>query len=74
MTEIQGKSIFVRVIARFDLARVRVIGSQLCLSIFMREEITVAMEPCGGWRGGVGGGLYMKLDFSQKFIGSLAPI
>ena len=48
MTEIQGKSIFVRVIARFDLARVRVIGSQLCLSIFMREEITVAMEPCGG--------------------------
>ena len=29
MTEIQGKLIFVRVIARFDLARVRVIGSQL---------------------------------------------
>ena len=64
MTEIQGKSIFVRVIARFDLARVRVIGSQLCLSIFMREEITVAMEPRGGWPGGVGGGLYMKLVFS----------
>ena len=74
MTEIQGKSIFVRVIARFDLARVRVIGSQLYLSIFMREEITVAMEPCRGWREGVEGALYMKLDFSQKLIGSLAPI
>ena len=29
MTEIQGKSIFVRVSARFELARVRVIGSRL---------------------------------------------
>ena len=29
MTEIQGKSILVRVSARFDLARVRVIGSRL---------------------------------------------
>ena len=29
MTEIQGKSILVRVSARFELARVRVIGSQL---------------------------------------------
>ena len=29
MTEIQGKSILVRVRARFKLARVRVIGSQL---------------------------------------------
>ena len=29
MTEIQGKSILVRVRARFELARVRVIGSQL---------------------------------------------
>ena len=28
MTEIQGKSILVRVSARFELARVRVIGSQ----------------------------------------------
>ena len=42
--------------------------------IFRREKITVAMEPCRGWRGGVGGGLHMKLDFSQKLIGSLAPI
>ena len=31
MTEIQGKSILVRVSARFKLARVRVIGSQLYL-------------------------------------------
>ena len=29
MTEIQGKSVLVRVCARFELARVRVIGSQL---------------------------------------------
>ena len=29
MTEIQGKSILVRVSARFELARARVIGSQL---------------------------------------------
>ena len=29
MTEIQGKSLLVRVSARFELARVRVIGSQL---------------------------------------------
>ena len=31
MAEIQGKSILVRVSARFELARVRVIGSQLYL-------------------------------------------
>ena len=29
MTEIQGKSILVRVSARFQLARVRVVGSRL---------------------------------------------
>ena len=29
MTEIQGKSILVRVSARFELTRIRVIGSQL---------------------------------------------
>ena len=33
MTEIQGKSILVRVSARFELARVRVIGSRLYLLI-----------------------------------------
>ena len=31
MTEIQGKSILVRVSVRFELARVRVIGSRLYL-------------------------------------------
>ena len=31
MTEIQGKSILVRASARFELVRVRVIGSQLYL-------------------------------------------
>ena len=31
MTEIQGKSILVRVSVRFELARVRVIGSRLCI-------------------------------------------
>ena len=31
MAEIQGKSILVRVSARFELARVRVIGSRLYL-------------------------------------------
>ena len=30
MAEIQWKSILVRVSARFELVRVRVIGSQLC--------------------------------------------
>ena len=35
MTEIQGKSILVRVSARFELARVRVIGSRL---YFFRME------------------------------------
>ena len=34
MTEIQGKSILVRVSARFELARVRVIGSQLYYILF----------------------------------------
>ena len=33
MTEIQGKSILVRVSARFELVRVRVIGSQLYFSL-----------------------------------------
>ena len=32
MAEIQGKSILVQVSARFELARVRVIGSQLYFS------------------------------------------
>ena len=32
-TEIQGKSILVRVSARFEIARVRVIGSQLYYSV-----------------------------------------
>ena len=32
MTEMQGKSILVRVSARFELARVRVVGSRLYLS------------------------------------------
>ena len=34
MKEIQGKSIFVRLSARFELARVRVIGSRLYKFIF----------------------------------------
>ena len=33
MTEIQGKSILVRVSARFELARVRVVGSQLYIDL-----------------------------------------
>ena len=37
MTEIQGKSILVRVSARFELARVRVIGSRLSLFKFIRS-------------------------------------
>ena len=35
MTEIQGKSILVRVSARFELTRVRVIGSQLYFGQFL---------------------------------------
>ena len=35
MTEIQGKSILVRVSARFELARVRVIESQLYLMLLL---------------------------------------
>ena len=38
MTEIQGKSILVRVSARFELARVRVIGSQLYISEFTQQD------------------------------------
>ena len=38
MTEIQGKSILVRVSARFDLARVRVIGSQLYISEATQQD------------------------------------
>ena len=38
MTEIQGKSILVRVSARFELARVRVIGSQLYISPRLGES------------------------------------
>ena len=37
MTEIQGKSILVRVNARFELARVPVIGSQLHVSVSDRR-------------------------------------
>ena len=36
MMEIQGKSILVRVSARFELARVRVIGSRLYISLRYR--------------------------------------
>ena len=35
MTEIQGKSILVRVSTRFELARVRVIGSRLYILQYM---------------------------------------
>ena len=35
MTEIQGKSILVRVSARFELARVRIIGSRLYILKYM---------------------------------------
>ena len=35
MTEIQGKSILVRVSARFELARVRVIGSRLYFGLLV---------------------------------------
>ena len=40
MTEIQGKSILVRVRVRIELARVRVIGTEflsLCTAAFMPE-------------------------------------
>ena len=36
MTEIQGKSILVRVSARFKLARVQVIGSRLYITLFQK--------------------------------------
>ena len=40
MTEIQGKSILVRVSARFELARAQVIGSQLYLAAsFKKQEL-----------------------------------
>ena len=42
MTKIQGKSILVRVSARFELAMVRVIGSQLWLIMFRRGRLRKA--------------------------------
>ena len=42
MTKIQGKSILVRVSARFELAMVRVIGSQLWLIMFRRRRLRKA--------------------------------
>ena len=65
MTEIQRKSILVRVSARFELARVRVIESQLYNATNLFDRITVGFSlsipfkdfkchSAGG--GGVGGG------------------
>ena len=50
MTEIQGKSILVRVSARFELARVRVIGSRMYMfhldmfvnALFTRYQMPVS--------------------------------
>ena len=40
MTEIHGKSILVQVSARFELARVRVIGSRLYIAVeFIKKAI-----------------------------------
>ena len=39
MTEIQGKSILVRVSARFELVRVRVIGSQLYIFLVSAYDV-----------------------------------
>ena len=41
MTEIQGKSILVRVSARFELARVRVIGSRLYYRLKFRLVLSL---------------------------------
>ena len=46
MTEIQGKSILVRVNARFELARVQVIGSQL----YMVQKGILKLSEQGGFR------------------------
>ena len=45
MTEIQGKSILVRVSARFELARVRVIGSRLYLLILEMVILLIISYP-----------------------------
>ena len=44
MTEIQRKSILVRVSARFELARVRVIESQLYNATNLFDRITVGFS------------------------------
>ena len=52
MTEMQGKSILVRVSARFELARVRVVGSRLYLhtgytakqSVFLRTQVRASSQ------------------------------
>ena len=64
MTEIQRKSILVRVSARFELARVRVIESQLYNATNLFDRITVGFSlsipfkdfKCysAGWKGGGG--------------------
>ena len=44
MTEIQGKSILVRVSARFELARVRVIGSRLYSEVIQPVQIMPSVQ------------------------------
>ena len=47
MAEIQGKSILVRVSARLELARVRVIGSRLYLHV---SAVFITKQKSLGWR------------------------
>ena len=46
MAEIQGKSILVRVSARFELGKVRVIGSRLYLHV---SAVFIAKQKSLGW-------------------------
>ena len=65
MKEIKGKSILVRVSARLELARVRVIGSRLYFYSGIRSiERTLKRTPRAtrGGGGGGGGGLPYEYD------------
>ena len=63
MKEIKGKSILVRVSARFELATVRVIGSRLYFYSGIRSiERTLKRTPRATRGGGGGGGLPYEYD------------
>ena len=73
MTEIQGKSILVRVSARFELARARVIGSQLYTIVMSAQKTTNTPTLNGGNRGGVRILLFSEVTLLEYVSTILSP-